>query len=136
MRLRERLVAHEMALEQLAAERVHGLLVATIERRRAALRERGERLTADAGFDSLVDVGVPRVLRVPVAGCDEQDQLAQPEVQGRLEANERTQGLDLVAQLRAAQPDQERPADLSAPTGDPHCQLALTRAQLVVAQVS
>lgn len=108
-----------MTVEDLGAELVDDLLVFLAELRFPALGQRGQAVPGDAQAGCLPDVRVPGVLRVEVPGRDEQAQLAQPRVQGRLEPAVRTERLDLLAQLGTAQPDQERPAGAAPAAADP-----------------
>lgn len=108
-----------MTAEDLGAELVDDLLVFLAEVRFPALGQRGQAVGGDAQVGCLPDVRVPGVLRVEVPGRDEQAQLAQPRVQGRLEPAVRAERLDLLAQLGTAQPDQERPAGAAPAAADP-----------------
>jgi hypothetical protein len=73
---------------------------------------------------------VPRVLRVEVAGRDQQRQLTQALVDAGVEPAVGAQRVDLLGQLRRAQPDQERPAGGAALAGDRVADLLLTRGEL------
>ena len=87
MRPCERLVADEVLGQQLGAEAVDDLLVVLLAEVGALpAGELLERLAAYTGLDTAVDMRVPGVLGVEVAGGDQQDQLAQAEVEARLEA--------------------------------------------------
>ena len=122
----ERLLLHEMILEHLHGEGVEDPLLVVVERRRATLGDRLERVGTNSFLDRSLRVGVPGVLRVEEAGSDQQAQLAIFGCDGTLPAQVGAQRLDAFAQLGAVEPHLVGRADLSALAGDLVVQLALS----------
>ena len=123
--LRDHFVAQD-----LAGEGVEELLVGVREVRDLVAGEFLDRLGRNAGLDRLLVVGIPRVLRVEVAGGDQQRQLTEALVDGCVEPAVGTERVDLLRQLGGAQPDQERPAGGAALGRDGVTDLLLARGEL------
>ncbi|MGQ4434251.1 hypothetical protein [Streptomyces sp. SAS_260] len=123
----EGLVGDEVVVEDLPAEPVERLVGLVAEDGLALLGDRLDGSFRDAGLDRLVHMGVPGVLRVPVAGGHQQREFAQVPGEAGVEPGEGAERFGALAHLRAVQPDPEGSADGAAPAGDAGGQFPLAR---------